>query len=80
MCIAINELQFGKVIGRGAFGVVHKGLWNKQEVALKKIPLPPGIDAMSLPTPNEIAVLKYRISLNNGPGVYYLYSLPAPGV
>ena len=22
----------------------------------------------------------YRISLNNGPGVYYLYSLPAPGV
>ena len=22
----------------------------------------------------------YRISLNNGPGVYYLYSLPAPGL
>ena len=61
VCIAINELQFGKVIGRGAFGVVHKGLWNKQEVALKKIPLPPGIDAMSLPTPNEIAVLKYVV-------------------
>ena len=23
---------------------------------------------------------EYHISLNNGPGVYYLYSLPAPGV
>lgn len=58
-CISLNELQFGKVIGRGGFGIVHRGKWNGQEVALKKIPLPPGIDASSLPTSNEISVLKY---------------------
>ena len=23
---------------------------------------------------------RYRISLNNGPGIYYLYSLPVPGI
>ena len=28
----------------------------------------------------DIALSRYRISLNNGPGIYYLYSLPAPGV
>ena len=29
---------------------------------------------------SDMYVCMYRISLNNGPGVYYLYSLPAPGV
>ena len=35
-------------------------------------------DLMSQTFPNRLDA--YRISLNNGPGVYYLYSLPAPGV
>ena len=35
--IAFDELTVGKVVGRGAFGVVHKAKWNGTTVALKKM-------------------------------------------
>ena len=56
--IEMEELKFGSVIGRGNFGVVHKGEWKGREVAIKRISLPSGTDVSLLPTPNEIAVLK----------------------
>ena len=56
--IEFSSLKFGDVIGRGSFGVVHKGEYHGSEVALKRIKLPPGVSPSSLPTPKEISVLK----------------------
>lgn len=54
--IPIKELGFGKIIGQGSFGVVHKGVYKGSDVALKSMKLPPGTDALSLPT--EVSMLK----------------------
>ena len=32
-----NDLQFSKIIGKGSFAVVYRGLWQGKEVALKQI-------------------------------------------
>jgi len=37
MQIPLSEITLGKEIGRGFFGVVHKGTWLGQTVAIKKI-------------------------------------------
>ena len=39
-----QEIHFGEVVGRGTFGIVYKGAWKGQTVALKRIQIPPGID------------------------------------
>ena len=57
--VAIEELQFGKIIGRGSFGEVHKGTWNGMTVALKRIRLPPGTESSTMPTPQEVSLLKW---------------------
>ncbi|XP_067951528.1 mitogen-activated protein kinase kinase kinase 7-like isoform X2 [Watersipora subatra] len=35
--IDYNELKFGQVVGRGAFGTVHKAWWRGRDVAVKQI-------------------------------------------
>lgn len=35
--ISFKELQLGKELGRGAFGVVFKAKWRLQECAVKQI-------------------------------------------
>lgn len=52
----METLEFGEVIGRGSFAEVHKGKWNGQEVALKRMRLPLGSDSSSLL--KEVAVLR----------------------
>ena len=52
----MEMLEFGEVIGRGSFADVHKGKWNGEEVALKRIRLPPGSDSSSVL--KEVAVLR----------------------
>ena len=37
--------------------MVHKGQYKGTDVAIKRIPLPPGTDASSLPTPKEVSTL-----------------------
>ena len=44
LIVDMKEFEFGPVVGRGSFAEVHKGKWKGQEVALKRIPLPPGGD------------------------------------
>ena len=44
-----------EIIGRGSFAEVHKGRWKEQEVALKRMRLPPGSDPSIVP--KEVAVL-----------------------
>ena len=56
--IAIEELHFGKIVGRGSFGEVHKGTWNGMTVTLKRIRLPSGTESSTLPTPKEVSLLK----------------------
>ena len=56
----MGELTYGRVIGHGSFGVVHHGMWKGEEVAIKKLRLPPGTDASLLPL-SEITVLKYVV-------------------
>lgn len=58
VCIPIAELNFGEIVGRGSFGVVHQGLFRHSEVALKCIRVPPGANPSFLPTPTEVSVLK----------------------
>lgn len=58
--VGINELKFDKLIGRGSFGQVYKGVWKGKTVALKRITIPPGTDVSSLPAiPKEINVLRF---------------------
>jgi tRNA A-37 threonylcarbamoyl transferase component Bud32 len=40
--INFDELQMGKEIGRGAFGVVYKGTWRGGVVAIKQLIMPNG--------------------------------------
>ncbi len=56
----MEELKFGSVIGRGNFGVVHKGEWKGREVAIKRISLPSGTDVSLLPTPNVLKEIAMR--------------------
>ena len=44
MDIEFKELTVGEVIGRGSFSIVHHGQWRGQQVALKKLRLPSGVD------------------------------------
>lgn len=39
-----KEIHFSEVVVRGTFGIVYKGAWKGQTVALKRIQIPPGID------------------------------------
>ena len=51
--VAVDEIEFGEVIGQDSFGVAHRGVW-KGEVALMRIKLPPGTCSSLLPTPKEV--------------------------
>jgi serine/threonine protein kinase len=50
----MKDIEFGRVIGRGSFAVVHKGYWCGKEVALKRIQLPSGSDLTTLTTPKGV--------------------------
>ena len=57
--ITYEELSFNELIGRGSYGSVHKGILNGKVVALKRIPIPHGMDVSRMVTDNrEIAALK----------------------
>ena len=56
LMVDMKELEFGPVIGRGSFAEVHKGKWKGQEVALKRIRLPPGGDPSIVS--KEVSVLR----------------------
>ena len=55
LLVDMDTLDF-EIIGRGSFAEVHKGRWKEQEVALKRMRLPPGSDPSIVP--KEIAVLR----------------------
>lgn len=56
------DIQFNEVIGRGTFGVVHKGIWKGETVALKVLPLPSGVGHAEIFERNrEMAALRYRM-------------------
>ncbi|KAL4423975.1 hypothetical protein ABPG75_001276 [Micractinium tetrahymenae] len=66
---AIEGLQLGAVLGRGAFGHVHKGRWKGSQVAVKIVPIHVGpgehVDlehepllSLSLSHPNVLAAYK----------------------
>ena len=57
--VDMKDVQFGKIIGRGSFAVVYKGVWRGKEVALKQIQLPCGSDLATLTTPKEVLILRY---------------------
>lgn len=53
-----SEVEVQEEIGRGCF-TVYKGLWRGNTVAVKKIPIPPGISKDEMVAGNkEIAALK----------------------
>lgn len=54
-----STLTFEDVVGRGNFAVVYRGLWEGKQVALKKMRLPSGISSETLPSIQEITVLRY---------------------
>ena len=56
LLVDMKELEFGPVIGRGSFAEVHRGKWKGEEVALKRIRLPPGGDPSVFP--KEVQVLR----------------------
>ena len=56
LLVDMDTLDFEEIIGRGSFAEVHKGRWKEQEVALKRMRLPPGSDPSIVP--KEVAVLR----------------------
>lgn len=61
-----KDIHFGNLIGKGCYGSVHKGLWEGQTVALKRIKVPSGTDAETVAAHSrEIAALRYTISICN---------------
>ena len=58
LMVNIDKIEFGDVIGRGNFGVVHRGKWSGKDVALKTIKIPPGYDPDTISSYREIAVLR----------------------
>ena len=35
--VKFEDVKFGKVIGRGTFGTVNRGVWKGKDVALKRM-------------------------------------------
>ena len=59
--VDFQELEVGQVVGRGNFGVVHRGRWNGRDVALKIIRIPTGYDTDSVSNYKEIAILRFIV-------------------
>ena len=68
-----KSIHFGKLIGKGCYGSVHKGLWEGQTVALKRIKVPSGTDAETMAAHSrEIAALRYSVSKYNNNYMHYV--------
>lgn len=60
LSVPYEELQFKQLISRGSFGEVHRGEWNGNDVALKRITIPTGEDKFKMIANSaEIAALKW---------------------
>ena len=56
-----HELKFDEVIGQGSYGTVHKGIWRGETVALKRLPVPPGMSTQHVLQHNkDLAALRYE--------------------
>ena len=54
-------------IGHGTLGAVHKGTWNSQVVAFKKLPIPADVEESDVVSHNqEIAALRLVCDYLNG--------------
>ena len=57
--ITSTNVHFGELIGKGSFAEVYRGKWEGKDVALKKMKLPSEISLQSLPTIQEIEILRF---------------------
>jgi serine/threonine protein kinase len=54
--ISLDDIEFGEVVGRGAFGEVYKGYYLGTEVAVKKLSIVEEDDELYLQ--REVSALK----------------------
>ena len=59
MMVSPNEIELKEQIGKGCFGIVYRGMYKGDEVAVKKIMISAGISKeMVLKNSRELAALK----------------------
>ena len=59
MIASPSEIELKEQIGKGCFGVVYRGMYKGEEVAVKKISIPSGISKETVLTNSrELAALK----------------------
>ena len=62
LSVPYKDVHFNELVGRGSYGTVHKGSFNGNVVALKRIPVPSGTDVQTIIADNqEIAALRSTI-------------------
>ena len=65
LSVPYKDIHFNELVGCGSYGTVHKGSFNGNVVALKRIPVPSGIDVQTIIADNqEIAALRSKIHIN----------------
>lgn len=61
LSVPYKDIHFNELVGRGSYGTVHKGSFNGNVVALKRIPVPSGTDVQTIIADNrEIAALRSK--------------------
>ena len=66
LSVPYKDIHFNELVGRGSYGTVHKGSFNGNVVALKRIPVPSGTDVQTIIADNrEIAALRSKYNYIN---------------
>ncbi len=59
LIVEMKDVVVEHIIGRGNYGVVHKGRWHRKEVAVKRIKIPCDTSFPTSTLLQEVQILRY---------------------